>query len=284
MKKISLFTDAFLIFTLALLFSLVSCVENSLPAKMTIDTEKDRAAYGNEIKITPMNDSVTVTKNEITFAPEHEGEIYYISGYFKGQLISKTKNTVLRFDNAYIEYDRGKAAVKCSAKTEISAAPNSVNYIVSRGRSFSKNAALQGKRGITLGGSGSLYIVGGVCHGLEADDVKIKGSGNFYIQGESKGSAISCGSLEVDPDKSFNCYLINSKNGIKAEGTIKIASGNFYLYNNKTALRTEISKKTSAKARAIMLSGGIFHTFENQRLYITNDGAYNGAGATFIED
>ncbi len=283
MKKISIISLAITL-TVASIFFVVSCVDSSFTPKITIDTESAKSSYGNEITISPMNDSVTVTKNEITFAPENEGEVYYISGYFKGQIINKTKNTVLRLNNAYIEYDRGKAAVKCSAKTEISAAPDSVNYIVSTGRSFSKNAALQGKRGITLGGSGNLYIVGNVCHGLEGDDIKIKGSGNFYIQGRKTGSAITCNNLEVDTDKSFNCYLLNSKNGIKADGTIKIASGNFFLYNNKTALRTEISKKTSAKARGILLSGGIFHLYGNHKLYKTNDGAYNGAGATFIEE
>ncbi len=264
--------------------TLSTCVEKRTPPKLILSPENQKSNYGTELIISPMDETVSVDGNDITIAPEHEDTVYSISGYLNGQITVKTKNTQLKLENAYIENTEGKAAIKCTAKAEISAARDSTNYIISSGRNFSKNAALQSKRGLVIGGSGKLYVMGNNYHGVEAEDVKMKGSGTYYLQGSWKGSALTCESFTVESDKEFTCYCINSKNGIKADSTIKINSGTFYLYNNETALKTELSKSTSAKARGITLAGGVFHTYANKVLERTDKDAYTCEGATFIED
>ena len=263
---------------------LCACVEKQTATKMTIDAGFAREAYKDTpLTVEPM-DYVTITAHTVTIAPHDENVTYTLRGYFNGQVVNKTKNTVLKLDGAYLENTSGKAAVRCTAKTEISTARDSVNYIVSRGRGFAKTGAVQGKRGLILGGSGTLYVDGKICHGIEAEDVKMKGSGTFYIDGTRRGSAISCEAFEVEPEKTFSAYLINAKNGIKADGKIMIASGTFYLYDNGTALKTETSTGANKKARAITLAGGTFHVTGNGALYITAAGAFNAAGATFVNE
>lgn len=273
-----------LILTLIVLsFLFCACVEQTTPVKIRIDAVQAKDSYKQQIAISPM-DFVTITKHTITIAPHEENKTYTVSGYFNGQIMVKTKNTILKLDNAYLENTSGKAALRCTAKTEISSVGGTTNYIVSRGRGFAKNAALQGKRSLIIGGSGTLYVDGRICHAVEADNVKIKGSGTFYLQGTKRGSALTCESLEVESEKSFNAYLLNSRNGIKADGTISIASGNFYLYNNEVALKTEIDTGAGKKARAITLTGGTFHITGNGALYITAIGAFNAVGATFVNE
>ena len=272
MKKIG-----FLISILSILL-LSSCVENSAP-KMEIDTESAKSSFGKEISISPMDDSVRVSKNKIVISPDSENVTYIISGYFNGQIVVNTKNTELKLANAFIENTSGKPAIKANAKTEISTAKNTENFIVSRGRSFSKNAALSSSRTLILGGSGTLNIKGKICHAVEAEDVKIKGSGVFFLEGTKRGSALTCESLEIEKDKTFTAFFLNSKNGIKADKTMSISSGNFHFYNNETALKTDTKKESPKQAHGIKLSGGKFYFVENTNFVITDDDAFDATDA-----
>ncbi|MCR5187691.1 MAG: carbohydrate-binding domain-containing protein [Treponema sp.] len=270
--------------SILLLFIFASCVRYNEDTKVKIDYESARQSYSQDFSIEPMDSSVTVEKKQITFAPAQENVTYTISGYFNGQIVNKTKNTILKLSNAYLENTDGVSAIKTNSKLEVSSVNGTTNYIVSSGRNFSKVAALQGKKNLVLGGSGRLYIIGNVCHGVEADDVKMKGSGTFYIQGKKIGSALTCESFTVEEDKSFDCYLINSKNGLKADGFINIASGNFYLYDNEVALKTNKNREPGDKHHSIRLSGGNFYTHANKVLYITEKNEYHAEGAKIIAE
>lgn len=278
MKKLQFLSIIFLA------FGFFSCVEEKLNPKITIEAEDEKAKFGKTIKISPLDESVQITKSKIIISPVSEEQEYTISGYFNGQIISKTKNTVLRLNNAYLENRTGKSVLQLGAKTEISAAKDSTNYIVSQGRSFEKTGAIHSDRDLILGGSGTLYVKGRIAHAVEAEDVKIKGNGIFYLEGTRKGSAITCDTLTVEAEKSFSTYFLNSKNGIKADTTIKINSGNFHFYNNVTALKTEVSSKSSKRTRSITLSGGKFFFFENETLYATEEGAFSANGAELIDE
>ena len=264
------------------LYAFSSCLNRYAEPKLKIDWKNPRASYGNTITIEPADGSVTFGKNEIIIAPQAENQTYTVSGYYNGQIISKTKNTIIKLNNAYLESTLGKAALKCTAKTEISAVNGTTNYIVADGKSFSRNAALQGKKDLVIGGSGILNVKGDIYHAVEADDVKIKGSGTFLFEGTRKGSAINCQTFTAEEDKTFSCYVLNSRNGIKADDMILIKSGNFYFYDNALALKTSLSKSHKSKPRQITLRGGTFHTFNNQKLYQTDKDAYDATGSTFI--
>lgn len=281
MKKYTfvLFCAVYAVFTL---FAFSSCLNRYAEPKLKIDWKNPRASYGNTITIEPADGSVTFGKNEIIIAPQAENQTYTVSGYYNGQIISKTKNTIIRLNNAYLESTLGKAALKCTAKTEISAVNGTTNYIVADGKSFSRNAALQGKKDLVIGGSGILNVKGDIYHAVEADDVKIKGSGTFMFEGTRKGSAISCQTFTAEEDKTFSCFVLNSRNGIKAEDMILIKSGNFYFYDNALALKTSLSKSHKSKPRQITLRGGTFHIFNNRKLYQTDKDAYDADGSTFI--
>ena len=263
---------------------LAGCVERRAAPLLAVDAAGARGAYkGIPLTITPQ-DAVTVTRHKITIAPAQENVEYTVSGYFNGQIVVTTKNTTVRLKDAYLENTSGKAALRCEAKTAVSAAKDSTSYIVSSGRSASKNAALQGKRTLVLGGAGTLYVRGNVCHAVEAEDAKIKGTGTFYLQGTRNGSALNCHTLEVEREKTFTAYFLNSKNGIKADRTITVASGTFCLYDNGTALKTDTAKDSKKHAHAITLTGGTFRTHANAALYATEADAYSADGATFIEE
>ena len=274
MRKILVLFSAF-----SLLF--FSC-EKSVQPKMTIDAQSAKKSYG-KLTISP-EDSVSFSAGVVKISPHDENTEYTISGYFDGQIIVMTKNTTIKLDNAYLENTSGKSALKCEKKAEISAAKGSANYIVSRGRGFARNAAILCEEGLVLGGSGTLYAKGSICHGVEAKNMKIKGSGTFYIEGTNRGSAIKCESLSVDNDKTFRCYLLNSKNGVKADETISIASGFFFAYGNKTAFKTGTSSDSPKKKHSIVFSGGKFSVWGNKSLFETEKGAFNDFGATIIEE
>ena len=270
---------------LSLIFLILSSCSQKSGGRMEIDFDNARQMYaGQKISITPDDFSIEKNGREIVIAPGVEGKTYTISGYFNGQIEVKTRNTVLKLENAFLENTGGKSAIKCLAKTEISAAQGTENYVVSTGRSFSKSGAVSAKKNLVLGGSGALYVSGNVCHGVEADEAKIKGSGKFVIQGTRGGSAISCESFSVEGGKTFKCYLLNSKNGLKADGAIAIKSGNFFIYDNGTALKTNRSKKPSAKPHSITLSGGAFRAAGNGTLAATDDGAFSTDGAEIVEE
>ncbi len=270
MKKILAFTAA------ALAFASV------FAQKVTIDVNSAKNSYG-KISISPMDKGVTVKNDTITFAPKKEGVTYTISGYFKGQLINKTKNTVLKFDNAYIENTEGLPAIYGDAKIEISTTQGSKNYILSSGNG-EKTGAIHCKKNLELGGSGTMNVVGKVRHGIKGDDIKIKGSGTWYVQGAKNGSAINCRSFLSEREKSFKAYFVNSKNGIKADNTISISSGAFFIYDNETGFKTDTKKDDPANPHSIRLAGGVIHTAGNKELYETEQNAFNDKGAKVLQD
>jgi len=262
----------------------MSCFDNSAEVKISIDSEGEKSSYGKDIHVFPLDDSVEIKKHLIVISPAKEGVTYSLSGYFNGQIISSTKNTILKLDNLFLENNYGKTALSLKAKTEISTAKDSVNYIISSGQGFSKTGAIQTKKDLVLGGSGTLYVKGRICHGIEGDNIKIKGSGNIYLEGSKKGAALTCDTLTVEENKTFAAYFLNSKNGIKADKSVKIASGNFHLYNNESAIRTGLSKKGENSSHSVTLSGGSFYTCKNENFVITDENKFFSKGASIIED
>ena len=274
-KNRAIFSSIITITLLALILS--SCMEQKPNTKISIDTENSRESYGKTVSIEPRDDSVKIQRGKITLSPRQENTIYTISGYFNGQIIVKTKNTILKLDNAFLENTSGKPAIKANAKTELSSAKDSTNYIVTSGRNFSKIGAISADRSLVLGGGGTLYVKSMVAHAIEAEGVKIKGSGNFYFEGTEKGSALNCDSLEVEKDKNFTAYFLNSKNGIKADKHIKVESGNFHLYNNFTAIKVE--PKSQIVPEGVVLSGGKYYLFENRNFISAPENTVNTTGA-----
>ncbi len=275
---------------LTAIFLASSAFSEKIP-KTTIEATKMRHFYGERISITPNDKTVTITKDKITIAPKDEGVMYTISGYFNGQIVNKTKNTVLKLDRVYLENTKGDPVIYGEAKTEISTSTDTKNYIVASGKpdprtkSKSKPAAIYCKKNLELGGSGSLYVVGDVYHGVKADDVKMKGSGNFYIQGTKNGSAINCENFLVEKDKRFKAYLLNSKNAIKADYTISIQSGMFYIYNNETAFKTDTKKDDPKNPHSVTLSGDtMVFTTPDTEIYETEKNAYNKADGVVVSD
>ena len=243
-----------------------------------IDIDGARGKFG-KISVTPSDRTVSVSGGKIVIAPKKENAVYTISGYFSGQIVSKTKNTEIRLNGAFIENTAGLPAIFCEAKTEISTAQGTENYVVSSGNGEKKSAAIQSKKNLVLGGSGALHVSGSVCHGIKADDVKIKGSGKFLIQGTERGSAISCENFIVEKGKNFACHLLNSKNGVKADETILVQSGNFFLESLGTAFKTDKKKDDPKKPHSITLSGGTFRAAGVQNFQSTEKGAYKADGA-----
>ena len=252
------------------------------PSQNVLNAKDAKSSYGKEFSVTPMNSSVKITKRTVTITPKTEGETYTLSGYFNGQIINRTKNTILKLNGAYLENSNGEPAIFGEAKTEISSAKETVNYIISSGRNESKTAALQCKKNLVIGGSGTTCILGNVYHAVKADEIKLKGSGTFYAQGTKKGAVINCQSLTVEKDKTFTAYLMNSKNGVKADGTINIQSGEFYLSNLETGFKTNTIKDLPKEEHGITLSGGTFHTDKVTTLHSTDKNAYKDSGAKFL--
>lgn len=252
---------------------------------MTIDVADAKKSYAaQKITIEPMDKTVTVKGKTITLAPKKEGVTYTISGYFDGQIVNKTKNTVLKLKGAYLENTSDAAAVYGEAKMEISTTKDTTNYIVSLGKGADKTGAVQSKKDVVFGGSGTLYVRGDAYHGIKADDVKIKGSGTLYAQGTKKGSALNCTSLTVEKDKTFTAYLLNSKNAVKADTTIAISSGTFCLYGNETAFKTDTKKDAPKEPHGITLAGGTVHVSKGTVLQDTESGAYKVTGAKIVEE
>ncbi len=252
--------------------------------KVTIDDVHAKKSYSDKFIISPKDSSVKITDNVIILAPKREKTEYVISGYFSGQIVNKTKNTVIKLKNAYLEATHGEPAIFGEAKTEISSVNGTANYIVSRGTSVAKIGAVHCKKNLEIGGSGTLYIKGDVYHAIKADDIKLKGSGTLYAQGTKKGSAINCHSLLAEKDKNFTAYLINSKNGIKADNSISIASGTLHLYDNNIALKTDTVEDTPGESHSITLSGGSIYSRGNTTFYETDRNAFSSKGAKIIEN
>ena len=75
---------------------------------------------------------------------------------------------------------------------------------------------------------------------------------------------------------------MNSKNGVKADGTINIQSGEFYLSNLETGFKTNTIKDLPKEEHGITLSGGTFHTDKVTALHSTDKNAYKDSGAKFL--
>lgn len=214
-----------------------------------------------------LENTITIdeTAGTITLKPEAEDIEYTISGTFEGQIINKTKGTVLVLNGATLENKNGKAAVYGELKTELKAAKDTVNTITVTGEGDAK-AAVHCEKAVEIGGSGTLTISCENAHGVKASKVELKGSGTFTFDGGADSSAINCNEFGVKADKSFTANLKDSKNGIKADETIEIASGTFNFTNiTKTALKTDTSKddaENNPKDHWIKITGGTF-TFTN---------------------
>ena len=235
----------------------------------TDDTNKSVTITIGELTITTRKVyENTVTKDEaaktITFEPTKEEVEYTLSGSFEGQIINKTKGTVFFLNGVSLSNTEGIPAVYGELKTEIKAAENTVNTITVSGEAIdSKSGALQCEKTLEIGGSGTLTVTCENAHGVKASKVELKGSGTFTFDGGSDSSAVNCNEFVVDEDKTFTANFKDSKNGIKADETITIASGTFNFENiTKAALNTDTSKDDATKEHFIKLDGGTF-TFTN---------------------
>jgi hypothetical protein len=77
---------------------------------------------------------------------------------------------------------------------------------------------------------------------------------------------------------------MNSKNGVKADGTINIQSGEFYLSNLETGFKTNTIKDLPKEEHGITLSGGTFHTDKVTALHSTDKNAFKDNGAVFLNN
>ena len=250
--------------------------DSGTPQATTENPEGQEPAGSTEIQKNPtytitapegQENTITIdeTAGTITLKPEAEDIEYTISGTFEGQIINKTKGTVLVLNGATLENKNGKAAVYGELKTELKAAKDTVNTITVTGEGDAK-AAVHCEKAVEIGGSGALTISCENAHGVKASKVELKGSGTFTFDGGADSSAINCNEFGVKADKSFTANLKDSKNGIKADETIEIASGTFNFTNiTKAALKTDTSKDDDANAPKdhwIKITGGTF-TFTN---------------------
>ena len=283
MKK--LFGKNFVLFTcLAAALFLFSCSDSPAAEEtpQTPDTPATPETPAYTI-IAPEGYENTITIDEeagtITLEPADEKIEYTITGEFEGQIINKTKGTVLILDNANLTNKNGKAVIYGELKTEIKFEKDSTNTIAVTGtadKTYGKAAVLCEER-IEIGGSGSCTITCENGHGVKGDEVELKGSGN-YVFGPVKDSAINCNDFEVKADKSFTATLKDSKNGIKADNTISIASGTFKFENiTKVALKTDTSAddiEGKTKEHKITLKGGVFTFTKCGTKYSTEENAF----------
>lgn len=265
------------------IFLAVLALNVSFAEKELIDEVSARDSYGKSFTISPKDSSVKISDSLITLMPKREKTEYVISGYFNGQIVNKTKNTIIKLNNAYLEASHGEPAIFGEVKTEISSVKGSQNYIISHGTSVAKTGAIHCKKNLEIGGSGTICIKGDVYHAIKADDVKLKGSGILYAQGTKKGSAINCHSLIVEKDKTFSAYLINSKNGVKADKNISIDSATFYFYQNAIALKTDTIEDNPDEKHFISLNGATIHLRRNETFYETDKNAFSSKGTKIIE-
>ena len=286
MKKTLLFG---MLFTAIMTFGFYGCnngndaTSDSAPAPTPADTELTATLEKTGYTITYPKDllaSITIDEENktITFTPEAEKTEYTIKGTFDGQIINKTKNTVIILDNATLTNTEGAAAIYGELKTEIKAAANSENTI-STTKKVDVKATVFCDKGLEIGGSGKLTITSenDKTHAVKASKIELKGSGIFTFDGGSDASAINCNEFSVDEGKTFTANLKDSKNGIKADKTIIIASGTFNFENLATALKTDTSKDDKdgeTVEHFIKLNGGNF-TFTNcEKKVSTEEGKF----------
>ncbi len=271
-----IFGKKFVLFTcMAAALFLLSCGD-----KPAAEETPETPAYtitapdGKEGTITISEDGKT-----ITLQPEETDVEYTITGEFEGQIINKTKGTVIILNNAKLKNAEGKAVIYGELKTEIKCEENTTNIITVTGeadKTYGKAAVLC-EKAIEIGGDGSCTISCENGHGVKGKDVELKGKGN-YVFGPAKDSAINCNDFEVKADKTFTATFKDAKNGIKADNTITIASGTFIFENiKKAALKTDTSADDNVgetKEHKITLEGGTFTFTECGSKYSTEEGAF----------
>lgn len=258
----------------------------------TIDYSTPKAVYEKiPLSITAKDGGTyTISGNTITLNGKQSGQLpdeYTIKGYFAGQIISNLKDNEIILDGAYLE-NTNVPPVLCNKKAYITAKSGTTSYIVANGTSEQKYGAIHSEKGLELGGKGKCYIVGNIYHGVKASNMEMKGSGTYYIQGNEKGAAINCNNFEVKTEKTFTCYLINSKNGIKADETVNISSGTFYFGNVDTCIKTDKAEDDgdTPKTHSVTLLGGTinYNTDDVEQLVSTDTGKYQKADATVITE
>lgn len=255
----------------------------------TEDKDEVITVTAGECTITTSKDNkdtiaVDDTNKTITLTPAAEKAEYTISGSFDGQIINKTKNTVLVLNNAALTNKTGVSAIYGELKTEIKAEKDSVNTITVTGpekapdatKDPSSEPAVYCEKAIEIGGSGTLTVSCEYGHGVKASKIELKGSGTFNFDGGADSSAANCNEFIVEEGKDFIANFKDSKNGIKADETITIASGTFNFENiTKVALKTDTSKDDPDKEHFIKLDGGKF-TFTNCKKVYDTDKDENG--------
>ena len=239
-------------------------------------------------------DSITIDEEAgtITLAPADEKVEYTITGEFEGQIINKTKGTMIILDNAKLTNANGKAVIYGELKTEIKIKENSTNTIAVTGeadKTYGKAAVLC-EKAIEIGGAGTCTISCENGHGVKASKIELKGSGNYTFDGGDDSSGINCNSFTVEQDeekpRTFTAIFKDSKNGIKADETIEIGAGTFEFKNiTGTALKTDKKDKEGAEPadHFIHLTGGTFSfaddcaaKYETKKDSFTKTDAVNG--------
>lgn len=275
-RKLTLFA------LLALILACPSCkkdVDDPKPVSDPKDNEPQRTY--TIIAEEGYADSITIDDlaKTITLAPDAEKIEYTISGDFEGQIINKQKGTVIVLNNANISNKEGKAAIFGELKTEIKSENDSVNTITVTGTGDG-NAAVSCEKPVEIGGSGSCTISCENAHGVKASKVTLKGSGIYTFDAGEDSSGINCNEFIVEEEKTFTANIKDSKNGIKADETITIASGTFNFENiAKTALKTDTSKDDAEVEHFIKIDGGTFNFTNCKKIYDTEDGGFTKADA-----
>ena len=234
--------------------------------------------------------SIDEEAKTITFEPAEEKVEYTLSGSFEGQIINKTKNTVFILNSVSLSNTDGLPAVYGEAKIEIKAGKDTENTITVSGTpadSKAKFGAILCEGAIEIGGSGKLSVT---CecekgHGIKASKIELKGSGTYTFDGGSDASAANCNKFIVEEEKSFTATFKDSKNGIKADETITIASGTFNFVNITTSKKKGTALKTDTTAddakdgkepaeHYIHLDGGSFTFTGCDAIYSTESDEY----------
>ena len=186
-----------------------------------------------------------------------------------------TKGTIIILDNANITNTEGNPAIYSELKTEIKNQKDSENTIIVTGTGNAKGA-VECEKAVEIGGSGKCTITCENAHGVKASKVTLKGSGNYTFDGGEDSSAINCNEFIVEEEKTFTANFKNSKNGIKADETIEIASGTFNFENiTKVALKTDTSEDDPEKNHYIKLTGGTFTFKDCKKQYDTEENGFS---------
>lgn len=270
------------------LFAFLALVLVCPSCKKDVD---DNKSSSDPLNNNPPQKSYTITATEgytdsiiideeaktITLSPDAEKIEYTISGDFEGQIINKQKGTVIILNNANISNKEGKAAIYGELKTEIKNEKDSVNTITVTGTGDG-NAAVSCEKTVEIGGSGKCTITCENAHGVKASKITLKGSGNYTFDAGDDSSALNCNEFIVEEEKTFTANLKDSKNGIKADESITIASGTFNFENiTKTALKTDTSKDDPEVEHFIKIDGGTFSFTNCKKIYDTEDGGFSKA-------